>query len=115
MAALDSQNKFSIENILHKDNGECKVSTDKEENVRKGGESIGSPHSVVSSLSVNKDGQNSNVSDNNMTKYCDVKSRETADNSNNSTTTSECGQLQPSSSQVLSSILISLSMLCDPY
>ena len=109
MAGSDSQNKFSIENILHKDNGESKVSFEKEENMNKGGAPLGSlnkeTHPVVGSLSFHEKVQISNVSDNDVIRSCDSQATESVGNSNNSTTTSECSQLQSTSSQVL--ILIS--------
>ena len=109
MVASDSQNKFSIENILHKDNGESKVSVEKEEHMNKGGAALGSMnkeiHPVVGSLSFHEEGQVCNVSDNNVIRSCDSQATDTDGNSNNSTTTSECSQLQPTSSQVLILIL----------
>ena len=109
MAVSDSQNKFSIEHILHKDNDEPKVSVDKKENLNKGGAPLGGlsneTHPVVASFSFHEEGQISNVSDNDVIRSCDRQATETADKSNNSTTTSECSQLQSTSSQVL--ILIS--------
>ena len=109
MAASDSQNKFSIENILHMDNGESKVSVEKEENMNKGGAPLGSlnkeVHPVIGSLSFHEEGQVSNVSDNDVIRSCDSQAKETVGDCNNSTTTSEGSQLQPTSSQVLMLIL----------
>ena len=105
MATSDSQNKFSIENILHKDNGESKVSIEKEENMNKGGAPLGSlnkeAHLVVTSCSFHEEGQITNVSDNDVIRFCERQAKETVGDSNSSTKTSEGSQLQPTSSQVL--------------
>ena len=116
MAASDSQNKFSIENILHKDNDESKVSVDREENMNKGGAPLGSlnteTHPVVCSFSFHEEGQITNVSDNDVIRPCDNQATETVGNSNNSMTTSESSQLQPTSSQVL---ILFLESTTDGY